>query len=149
MKKRIDNLTFAVDRKEGKKKEYAWEVNREKEIWDHGYFESPEKCVEDYLKNYAGDSPRDTIFVAECERYIFTVDGSTVINNLAEQAYDECGECSDGWEPTLFKKDEDWRELDEQLTTVVTDWLKKHDNMPNFSTLVRIQEVPVKRPSME
>lgn len=139
----LDSPSFRVDCKEGKKKEYAWEFTKDKEIWDRGYFESVEKCVEDYLKNYAGDWPQDTIFVAECERYIFSVDGSAVIKNLEEQAYDECGECSEGWEPSLFKKDEDWRELDEQLTKVVTDWLKKHNDMPNFSSIVRVKEVSV------
>ncbi|KAF5039609.1 hypothetical protein DSECCO2_542090 [anaerobic digester metagenome] len=144
MKKRTDNLTFAVDRKEGNKKEYTWEITKDKEVWEHGYFESVEKCVEDYLKNYAGDSPQGTIYVAECERYIFSVDGSAVIDNLEGQAYDECGECSEGWEPSSGIGSESWAELDEQLTKVVCDWLKKHNDMPDFYSIVNVKEVSVR-----
>ncbi len=91
-----------------------------------------------------GEPPQDVIFIAECERYTFTVDGSAVIDNLEEQAFDECGECSESWEPSAFKKAEDWAALDEQLTKVVTDWLEKHDDMPTFYRVINIVEVPVR-----
>ncbi|HBF65992.1 MAG TPA: hypothetical protein DDW34_09885 [Clostridium sp.] len=144
----LDSPSFRVDR-EANKKEYAWEFTKDKEVWEHGYFESVEKCVEDYLKNYASDSPQNTIYVAECERYIFSVDGSAVIDNLEGQAFDECGEAAEGWEPSSGIRDESWSELDEQLTKVVTNWLKKHGDMPNFYSIVSVVEVPVRLYSEE
>lgn len=144
MNKRIDNISFTVEQKEVEKKEYTWETSEDKELWQHDTFETVEDCVEDYLENYAGESPQDVIFVGECERYTFSVDGSGVIENLEVQAYDECGECAESWEPSSGVNLKDWNELDEQLTKVVTDWLEKRNDMPGFYKVVNIMEVPVR-----
>lgn len=139
----LEGPSFRVDQ-EANKKEYTWETSRHKEIWEHDTFETVEDCVKDYLENYAEENPQEVIFVGQCERYTFSVDGSGIIDDLEEQAYDEFGECAESWEPSMFKRVEDWAELDEQLTKVVTDWLKKHDDIPGFYKIVNIVEVPVR-----
>jgi hypothetical protein len=144
MSKFLDSPSFRVDQKEESKKEYTWETSKDKEIWEHDTFETVEECIQNYLKNYAGESTQEVIFVGECERYTFSVDGGSVIENLEEQAFCECGECANDWEPSSGVSLEDWNELDEQLTKVITDWLKKHDDMPAFYKVVNIIEVPVR-----
>ena len=143
MNKRIDNLSFIVDQ-EAHKKEYTWETSNDKEIWEHDVFDTMEECIRDYFENYAQEHPQETIFIGECERYTFSVDGSGVIENLEERAYDECGECAESWEPSSGVSLEDWNELDEQLTRVVAEWLEKHNDMPEFYKIVNVVEVPLR-----
>ncbi len=141
----LDSPSFRVKEKEADKKEYTWETSKARDIWEHGIFPSIEKCVEDYLKNYDKDFPQqEVIYVGECERYTFCVNGRKVIDDLEEQALYECGECAESWEPSLFKTSENWNELNGQLTKVVTDWLEKHYDMPYFYSIVNVVEVPVK-----
>ncbi len=53
----LDSLSFRVKEKETDKKEYAWEISKEKELWIHSGFETVSECVKDYLENYAGENP--------------------------------------------------------------------------------------------
>lgn len=125
------------------KKEYTWEFVRDKEEWDHDVFESIEECVMDYQKNFKEDKAQDVIYVGECEHYTLHVDGRGIIEGLTEEAFDDCGECAEGWEPFVGKQERDWAELDRELTKVVVDWLVKHNDMPAFYNVSNIVEVKV------
>jgi len=127
-----------------KTKKYTWEIDDNVEIWRHDLFDTEEECVGDYLGNYARERPEESIFVGEVEPYSISVDSSSVIEGLEEQAYDECGECSENWEPSAIKGEENWNELDEQLTKVVVDWLTKHNEMPSFYNIINVREVAVR-----
>lgn len=125
------------------KKQYTWAQSEDEEFWRHDKFDTVKECVADYLENYTDGNPQESIFVGEVEQFVISVDGSRVIESVEENAYDECGECAEDWEPSTGKTLSDWTELDEQLTKVVVDWLKKHNDMPSFYNVVDIREVKV------
>lgn len=125
-------------------KKYTWNINNDDEIWGNGVFDTEGECIKDYLKNYAGESPQESIFIGKVVPFIVSVDGGSVIDQLEENAMDECGECSEGWEPSCGKTIDDWNELDKKLTDVIIDWLKKHNDMPTFYKITDVGEVSVK-----
>lgn len=124
--------------------EYTWETSENTEIWRHDVFDTVEDCVQNYLENYADENPNESIFVGEVQKYEISIDGSSVMENLEEQAYDECGEVAENWFPSSIEGKEGWDELDNQLTDVVTEWLKKRDCMPSFYKIVNVREVEVR-----
>jgi len=123
---------------------YTWEVSENTEIWGHDVFDTIEECIKDYLENYADENPNESIFVGEVRAYTVDVNGSSVIDNLEEQAYDECGEVAENWYPSSIKGIEKWDELDKQLTDVVTKWLEKHNCLPDFYNIINVREVTVR-----
>lgn len=124
-------------------KQYTRELKEDEEFWRNDEFDTVEDCLADYKGNYADENPQESIFVGEVEPFDISVDGRAVIGSLEENANDECGEIAEEWEPSVGKTCSAWQDLDEELTKVVVDWLKKHNDMPSFYNVVDIREVKV------
>ncbi|HCT63879.1 MAG TPA: hypothetical protein DIC60_01140 [Lachnospiraceae bacterium] len=123
--------------------EYTWAVSENTEIWRHDVFDTVEDCVQDYLENYAGEDLEESIFVGEVKPFEISVDSYRILETLSEEAYEECGDVAENW---LYFRDieKDTEELNEKLTQVVIDWLKKHDYMPSFYKITDIRGVEVR-----
>lgn len=117
--------------------EYTWEINSNVEYWQHDIFESAEECMLDAKENY-GLKTGDKIAIGIVEPYEVNVDADTVLEELEENAYNQCGEYAESWEPTA-EKTEDKEKLSEQLTAIVKEWLEKHNNMPGFYNVVEVR----------
>lgn len=64
-----------------------------------------------------------------------------VLEQMQEQAYDEVGECSEGWLSDVTK--EAHQELEDQLNAVVDAWLTKHGHTPHFFSVNDIEVHPL------
>lgn len=60
--------------------------------------------------------------------------GSSVVVQIQEWAYDECGEWADQYLDDLDKE-----KIDE-LSKVIADWIEKNAEAPNFYTVENIQD---------
>lgn len=125
------------------KKEYTWELKADTEIWGNDIFNSEAECIADAIEN--GVNSGETIAIGEVEHYIVpSVDVSRIFENMMEEAYNECGEVSESWEPcddTRFKKELDG--LEEDINDLIIKYLKQTNNMPGFYSIRNIYTVEI------
>lgn len=130
---------------------YTWEFDKNAEFWRNGTFDTVEECIQEAKKVMKAFGEEHTvIYIGETEAFEPYVLGTDVIEHLEEQAYDEFGEDSEGWDPwyTLKARGKDeaeaaWAELDDKLNKVIGEWLKKYYLAPDFYRIVSIEEVPI------
>lgn len=123
---------------------YTWEYNDNVEMWMHDEFDTIEYCIEDAKENYDVEVG-DTIVVGEVVPYEVSVFAGHVLEDLEQNAYEECGEAAEDWETFNYKEDRDkLDELSDQLTEVVKAWLKKYNRMHDFYKIENIEIVEVK-----
>jgi hypothetical protein len=120
-------------------KQYTWNTSMDAEWWDYGIFESIEECIED-SKNY---EVTDSIFVGEVEPYEINVDADRVLEDLEQDASDECGEAAEGWCPSYDIERTEIDHLSAKLTNIVRAWLKQQNYLPHFYNIINIREVDV------
>lgn len=61
-----------------------------------------------------------------------------ILDRMAETAYDEGGDASDGWLDAVPKDQKD--ELEAEVHRVIIAWLKKHNRAPYFFHVADVQE---------
>lgn len=117
---------------------YFWNFNEHEEVW-HNSYPTIEDCIEEAkLEKEDRGLTQNHVFIGEVEPYIPSIDVEYVIDNLGEAAYQECGECSEGWLDGLNKKQEEI--LEERLNKVLIDWLEETNNNPSFGKFMKISK---------
>lgn len=118
---------------------YTWETNRDADIWHNATFETIEECIEE-----AKHEGHSLIYIGTIQEYenIIYVDACSVLEDISQIAFDNCGEAAEGWEP-YAQSNEDLEELSNDLTKCVIAWLKKHNDMPSFYKITDIKEVRI------
>ena len=109
-------------------KKYTWSESENDELWSHGLFDTVKECIKDAKENY-DYKIGETIAVGITEPFVVNVDGSDILERLEEDAYEECGEASEGWLSCPYK---DIEKLSERLTECVNEWLKETNQEPSF-----------------
>jgi hypothetical protein len=120
-----------------KLKKFTWSYNENDELWQHDDFDTKEECILDAKENYqmkAGDS----IAIGVSVPFAPSIDGERILEQLEEDAYEECGETSEGW--IDYKKDNIER-LSNTLTKCINDWLKDTKQEPTFYQIANIETV--------
>lgn len=117
---------------------YSWNFNEHEEVW-HNSCPTIEDCIEEakWEKEDRGLT-QNHVFIGEVEPYIPSIDVEDVIDNLGEAAYQECGECSEGWIGGHKKEQE--KILEERLNKVLIDWLEETNNNPSFGKFMKISK---------
>lgn len=110
--------------------EYYWSFEKSKEVWFENE-ETIEKCIEEAKKN--NEKKYNLVYIGIKENHIATIDAEYVIDYLREQAYDQHGECSEGW---LDNSNEESLEL--ELNKTLQKWLKENNEEPTFGTFSEI-----------
>lgn len=120
-------------------KKYTWSESKNDELWQHDCFDTVEECIKDAKENY-DYKVGETIAVGITEPFVVSIDGSDVLERLEENAYEECGEASEGWLNTPYENIE---KLSERLTECVNEWLKETDQEPSFYHIhsIRIETI--------
>lgn len=110
-------------------KRYAWSRNIDDEIWRGGPCDSIRECVEEaQAEDYELD---DKIAIGYVVDYKINHDFSDdIVCRLAEEAFDEVGEASDGWLDSAKK--EELEILNDRVTEVIKQWLKEIHEEPTF-----------------
>lgn len=124
--------------------EYTWEHSEDEEYWRYDVFDTIEDCIKDAKENYDVKSG-ETIAIGEPVYYEPQVDAFHILAKLEEDAWDEYGEASEGWDTYNYEKDkEKVEELSEKLTEIVKQWLKDNGTYPNFYIIKNVRVVEVK-----
>ena len=126
--------------------EYTWEYSEDEEYWTKDVFDSVEDCLKDAKENY-DIKPGETIAIGEPFYWEPYVSAFNILERLEEDAWDECGEASEGWDTYDYTISEDKKkveELSEKLTEIVRQWLKDNGTYPTFSIINNVRTVEVK-----
>lgn len=124
-------------------KKYTWNYSEHDELWSHDDFDTIEDCIADAKENYKIEVG-ESIAIGETDEFRISVDATSVLDAIEEQAYDECGEASENWDSYDYKNDKDGLdELSNQLTKCVEEWLKQRNNMPTFYRILNIKTIEV------
>jgi len=110
---------------------FYWNFNKDEEVW-HNSETSIEACIEEARLNIE-DEGQEVVYIGELDNYVPSIDAERIIDDLTEQAYDECGECSEGWLDGA-----ETEELEEKLNEVLQEWLKKTNQAPSFGKFKEI-----------
>lgn len=122
---------------------YTWEFNKDAESWSYGDYDTEEECVKDAKENYnmkAGDK----IAIGTICPYEVQADIENMLEQIECDAYEDCGEVAEGWGITSrerFGKEMD--ELQEKVTDLVKEYIKKIDEEPSFYRVVDIHTVTI------
>lgn len=121
---------------------YTWEYE-EIDIWQHDLFDTIEDCILDAKENYLVESGIEIVVgeVVPWEPYVFA---GNILENLEENAYDECGEVAEDWYAYDYRKHESkLDELSDRLTEIVKQWLKDNGTYPDFYKIENVRTVEV------
>lgn len=108
---------------------YSWSFNENAEIWYEAADTIAECISQASVSEERGDN--NVVYIGENVAYSVSVDAETVLEQVAEEAYDFC-ELAEDWDAYDRKKPNELEELSEQLTSVVKSWLKKYNRDPCF-----------------
>lgn len=138
-----------------------WMITFDKGDWsenDFGEFTTKEnalkfikekgsKVIEEMFKDYILEDFEDfeeepyeiVLFVGELIPFIPNIDADSVLESIAEDAYNHGGDYAEGYLDYIGK--DAYSELDDRLNEVLSDWINKNNLHPNFYSVERIEEV--------
>ena len=121
---------------------YIWEYD-ETDIWKHDLFDTVEDCILDAKENYLIESGTE-IVVGEAVLWEPYVSAELILEQLQEDAYEECGEVAGDWYAYNYRKHESkLDELSDRLTEIVKQWLKDNGTYPGFYMIENVRTVEV------
>lgn len=117
---------------------FTWTFNPD-EPWPNDTYDTVEECLNEARCDtyYEGQK----IYIGVVIPYTFSVDADDVLERLGEQAFYEIGDIAYEW--PSYECDESLSELSDALTTCVTDWLKKRNDLPSFYRVDHIMTVGI------
>lgn len=118
-------------------KEYTWNFNKDAELWNNGIFDTVGDCINDARDYMTAES---VVYVGEVASFGISVDSEIMLDDLEEQAFESCGESSEGWNAYDHKKRDEINELNEKLSEIVSEWMKKYGYEPYFYAVGNIKE---------
>lgn len=124
---------------------YTWEYSENEEIWQNDVFDTIEDCILDAKENYCVE-PGETIAIGEIVLWEPHVSAYNILEQIEEDAYDECGEVAESWYTYDYRSSEDKKkveELSDKITEIVKQWLKENGTYPTFSKIQNVKVVTV------
>ena len=117
---------------------YYWNFNEDEEVW-HNSYPTIASCIEEAKREKEDrEIAKNHVFIGEVEPYEPIVYADYLIDSIREQAYEECGECCEGWLDGLNREQEEI--LEERLNKVLIDWLEETNNSPSFGKFMKISK---------
>lgn len=112
-------------------KRYFWEFDRNAYRWEN----EEESSIEDCIKSAKREDPEvEYIYIGELEEHVPVVCVDRIIDDLREEAMDECCESSDGW----LDQTPGLEQLEEELNQALNNWLYNNNLNPDFGTITNI-----------
>lgn len=114
-------------------KRYTWSFNEDAEIWENDCYDTVEECVQAARKeNEQEKLGYEVVYVGETEPFRIRCYAESILEQLEQDAYEQCGQVAEDWHTYNYEKDKDLLQLSDAITKVVADWLEKKDRMPEF-----------------
>lgn len=121
----------------------TWNYDENDELWQHDNFETEEECVMDAKENYCVRVGK-TIAIGTVNPYVVNVDIESVLEQIEEDAYEECGEVANDWIISNRKSyGNEMDNLQEKVTELVNIYLEKIIEKPTFTKIDSIYTVTV------
>lgn len=119
---------------------YTWSFDRYADMWDNEEYDTAEECFNAAKEEGKLDECQTVVYIGECVPYIPEADCTDILDRLQEQAGEMCGDIGGDWCAYDWHKKEELEELNNSLTNIVCDWLKKYGYYPGFSSIQNIKE---------
>ena len=116
---------------------YTWNEDPHSDLWVRGGFNTIEECIEEAKQLEINGN----IMVGEIIPFEPHVNVYSVLEEIEQDASEECGEVGNDWEIDTRGNTTD--SLAEKLTQCVKDWLKETGQEPTFYKIGRTREVEV------
>ncbi|WP_407270017.1 hypothetical protein [Radiobacillus sp. PE A8.2] len=135
--------------------EGKWLINIvEDGIWDSSEeFDTKEEAIaygklefegiyeEENGEEFNSELYKKEFFVGKIERFVPSVCVDSVVERIAENAYDEVGDVAESYLERISK--EEYNSLEERLNQALNEWLDKTKNHPTFYTIVNTEKVEI------
>lgn len=124
---------------------YIWNEYEYDEVWCHDMFETKEECIQDAIGNY-GIKPGETIYIGKVYEYIPTADVDSMLENMEQDAYEECGDPAEDWYISSRKGNEEaFDELCDRVNAAVNEYLKKIGMIPHFYKIDNVHSFEISK----
>ena len=121
------------------KNQYTWETNPTLETWRNSTFDTIKECLAEAKREH-GANDDNTVYVGECVPFKIEVSVESMLEQLQDDAFEFAGEAAEDWETYDCGKQSELDELSEQISNVVSDWLKKYNREPHFYQIENVKE---------
>ena len=123
---------------------YYWSFDGDAELWNNSA-NSVEDCIfQANTENGYDGYEHETVYIGESVPFVPTVDAESVLEQIQADACEFAGEIGEEWNAYNYKKMDEIAELNDALTKVVHDWMRKYGYYPNFSQVNNIKPYPLK-----
>lgn len=117
--------------------EYVFSFNKDAEIWYGETYNTREECLKAAEREALLDERQEVVYIGQCAQWIPCIDGRELLEDLAEEAYEETGEVAEEWRPGL---ECDCERLSRELTEVLHGWLIENVQYPSFYAIKNVKE---------
>lgn len=122
---------------------FSWSFSQDVEFW-YASGKTVEDCIaQAEAQNADDDCANQFVYIGENVVYEPYVNAETVLEWLCDQAWDQCEEAAESWEPYDIHRQDELDELSNQLSDVVIAWLKKVGREPDFYSIQRVRRYPL------
>jgi len=127
-----------------KKEKFCWSFNKNEEVWYNDTHSSIQECALEAKRiNKENGSEHDFVYIGECVPFVVQCDALTILDELEGHAADQCGEIGEEWNSYNYKEDTadgSLEELENAITNIVIEWLKKKGRMPTFWSIENVEK---------
>jgi len=122
----------------------TWNYKETDELWGHDQYKTEEECILDAKENY-GMELGDTIAIGTVYPYIVSADIDVLLEQLEQDAYEECGDAAEDWDISDSKHyGKEMDRLQEEVTKCINRYLLSIKEVPSFYKIDNIYTVTVK-----
>lgn len=123
------------------KKKWLYQIG-EDEYWLNERYDTKEEAINACKQEYNSDEDKGRdCFVGRVELYRPFIDAGNIIEEIQEDACDNCGDVSDKFLNDVTE--EQMEELHDKLNNVLSDWLTVHNLWANFGNVVDVEEIKI------
>ena len=115
---------------------YVWSQN---EIFNGEEFDTVEEALVDATQSIYEEGAK--VPIGKIKAIDISINADLVLENLAEDACNQCGDVSDGFLEDVT--DKQVSELEDELNKVLKDWLEDNLLMPSFYAVNDVKEYTI------
>lgn len=124
-------------------------LNSNSDTWTGEKYETKEIAIQAALEEWKDRMEEGTapvyrkIRIGQFKEYQPSISGESLIKQMSQQAYDECGEVSEPW--ISYITSSIGKELEEILNAAIKNWLKENKEYLNFGYVENIEKIDVSK----
>lgn len=122
----------------------TWNYKETDELWGHDQYKTEEECILDAKENYGVESG-DSVAIGTVYPYTVSADIDSLLEQLEQDAYEECGEAAEDWNISDSKHyGKEMDKLQAEVTECINRYLLSIKEVPSFYKIDDIYTVTVK-----